>query len=323
MWRRCLICLLLLLPIGGLPACVAGGSNSPDTGAVVYPHPGVEGLPPVPAPTGRATRPAGYFSYQLPIIPITVTFGMDGSVSVNVSTAIATPLGKISFSSDVAETTANHRPLPAEPVGVTQLIICKAGSSRQNCQGYAIRTGRKVTIAMNGKFWQTIENGQVTIDANPGATLTVTDAGAPVTSNPRAAARIDVEDFYFNATSPYTEVNLEQSQGGRAIDISYDHVTGKLAFVHGAMVANVQLYPSDNGPFGRSGLPTMNLPGENDCVHAKPDSWRNTFTPAVLRADIVVSCIYTAEKDFGYLIIGHDSTTKPVSYYIYSYTWVR
>ena len=89
------------------------------------------------------------------------------------------------------------------------------------------------------------------------------------------------------------------------------------------MVADVQLYRADNGLFGRSALPAMNRPSENDCVRTKPDSWRNTFTPAELRADIIVSCIYTAEKDFGCLVIGHDSTTKPVSYYIYSYTWVR
>jgi len=176
---------------------------------------------------------------------------------------------------------------------------------------------------MNGQFQQTIENGRVTIDAYPGSTVTVTEAGSPVTSNPRAAARIDVEDFYFNATSPYTEVNLEQSQGGWAADLSYDHVTGKLAFVNGAMVADVQLYPSGQGLFGRSALPAMNLPGENDCAHIKPDSWRNGFTATALRADVIVSCIFTAEKDFGYLVIGHDSTTKPVSYFMYSYTWVR
>jgi hypothetical protein len=323
MWRRCLICLSLLLPIVGLAACT--GSNSPHTGAVVYPHPGIDGLPPVPTPTptGRAARPVGYFSYQLPIIPITVTVNMDGSISLNVSMAIATPLGEISFGGDVAETTANRRPLPVEPVGVTQLIICKAASSRQDCQGYAIRTGRKVSISMNGRFQQTIENGRVTIDAYPGSTVTVTDAGALVTPNPRAAARIDVEDFYFNATSPYTEVNLKQSQGGRVADLSYDHVTGTLALVNGAMVADVQLYRSENGPFGESGLPTMNLPGENDCARTRPDSWRNAFTAAELKADIIVSCIFTAEKDFGYLVIGHDSTTKPVTYYIYSYTWVR
>ncbi len=131
------------------------------------------------------------------------------------------------------------------------------------------------------------------------------------------------EDFYFNATSPYTEVNLEQSQAGWAADLSYDHVTGKLAFVNGAMVADVQLYPSGQGLFGRSALPAMNLPGENDCAHIKPDSWRNGFTATALRADVIVSCIFTAEKDFGYLVIGHDSTTKPVSYFMYSYTWVR
>ena len=150
-------------------------------------------------------RPVGYFSYQLPIIPITVTISTNGSISINVSKSIASPLGNIRFGGDVAETTADSRPLPAESVGVTQLIICQAGSSRQNCRGYAIRTGRKVSIGMNGRFQQTIENGRVTIDAYPGSTVTVTDAGAPVISNPRAAARIDVEDFYLNATSPYTE----------------------------------------------------------------------------------------------------------------------
>ena len=321
MWqRRLIVCLLLLFPMIGLAAC---GASGPDTGAVVYPHPGVEGLPPVPSPAGSAARPVGYFSYQPPIIPIKFTITTNGSISVNVSRAFASPLGNISFGGDVAETTANHSPLPVEPVGVTQLIICKADSSRKDCRGYAIRTGRKVSIAMNGQFQQTIENGRVTIDAYPGSTVTVTDAGAPVTSNPRAAARIDVEDFYFNATSPYTEVSLAQSQGGRAADLSYDHVTGALSLVNGAMVADIQLYPSSSGLLGRSALPTMNLPGENDCVRTKPDSWRNAFTPAELKADIIVSCIYTAEKDFGYLVIGHDSTTKPVTYYIYSYTWVR
>lgn len=321
MWRRRLIIYLsLLLPMVGLAAC---GGSSPNTGAVVYPHPGIEGLPPVPTPSGGAVRPVGYFSYQLPIIPIAVTISTDGSISIDVSKDIASPLGDIRFGGDVAETTADRRPLPVEPVGVTQLIICKAGSSRQACRGYAIRTGRKVSIAMNGQFQQTIENGRVTIDAYPGSTVTVTDAGAPVTSNPRAAARIDVEDFYFSATSPYTEVNLEQSQKGWAADLSYDHVTGALALVNGAMVADIQLYQSGSGLFGESALPAMNLPGENDCARTKPDSWRNAFTAAELRADVIVSCIFTAEKDFGYLVIGHDLTTKPVSYYIYSYTWVR
>jgi len=113
---------------------------------------------------------------------------------------------------------------------------------------------------MNGQFQQTIENGRVTIDAYPGSTVTVTEAGSPVTSNPRAAARIDVEDFYFNATSPYTEVNLEQSQGGWAADLSYDHVTGKLAFVNGAMLADVQLYPVGPRPVWQKRLASHESP---------------------------------------------------------------
>jgi len=109
--RRFIICLSLLFPMIGLAAC---GGSGPDTGAVVYPHPGVEGLPPVPSPTGHAVRPVGYFSYQLPVIPITLTIRTDGSISINVSKAFVSPLGNISFGGDVAETTANRRPLPID-----------------------------------------------------------------------------------------------------------------------------------------------------------------------------------------------------------------
>jgi hypothetical protein len=97
------------------------------------------------------------------------------------------------------------KPLPAETVGVTQLIICQAGGGAQVCRGYAIRTGRKVSIAPNGQFQEKVEDNRVTIDASPGSTVTVTDAGAPVARGPRPAARIDVEEFDFSVNSPDTE----------------------------------------------------------------------------------------------------------------------
>jgi hypothetical protein len=145
----------------------------------------------------------------------------------------------------------------------------------------------------------------------------------PVTLGPRPSARIDVEDFDFSATSPYTEVDLEQNQNGWEDDLAYDHVTGSLQPINGTQVADIQHYAATKSIFHTSGLPTLNLPDEYDCAQTKPNAWRRSFTAADLKADIIVSCIVTAEKDFGYLVIGRDPTAKPITYYVYSYTWVR
>ena len=172
---------------------------------------------------------------------------------------------------------------------------------------------------MDGQFQTTVEDGLVTIDAYPGSSVTVTDAGAPVAPGPHPAARVDVEEFDFNVSSPYTEVDLAQNQGGRVDDLAYDHVTGVLSPINGAMVADIKKYAATSG----NGLPSMNLPDENDCAQIKSSSWQSSFSAENLEADMILSCIVTAEKDFGFLVIGRDRNTRPVSYYVYSYAWVR
>jgi hypothetical protein len=244
-------------------------------------------------------KPVGYFSYEPPIIPVIFEVGTDGSFSVRV----ATPLGNIGYSSSSEKadvSTTNSTSAPAESVGVTQLNICKAGSNRKVCRGYVIRTGRKLSISMNGRVEETIENGVVTIDAQPGATVTVTDDGKqPVGSGPKPAARIDIESLAFTPNGPYTEVNLEKKQGGVANDLAYDHVTGALYGINGAKVADIKNYITAQNFWHQDILPKMSLPGEADCAQTPPDAWQNSFTPAELNADVTVACIFTAEQDFG------------------------
>lgn len=318
--RRSHFSIFLLLSLAvGLCACANHGSGT-NTDASVYPHPGVEGLPPVPDQGGGPKlHPVGYFAYEIPIGPITFTVGYQGGFYVDVSAGIVTPLGDIRFGGGVAENASTDKPVPIVSVGVTQLIICQADSNQQICRGYAIRTGRKVRIALNGQFKETIDNGRVIINASPGSTVKVTDAGGKVDHGARPAARIAVEDFAFTVSGPYTNVDLEETQGGRSNDLSYDHVTGALQPINGAMVADIHHYAaaSDNG------IPQMNLPIENDCATISPDAWHRSFTATDLHADITVACIVTSERDFGYLVIGRDPNARPISYYVYSYIWVR
>jgi len=118
-------------------------------------------------------------------------------------------------------------------------------------------------------------------------------------------------------------VNLSRHQGGWENDLSYDHVTGVLQSVNGAMVADIRHYGAAKNVIGESGLPALILPDENDCARTAPSAWRPRFTAKELRADITVACIITAERDFGYLVIGRNPTARPISYYLYSYVWAR
>ncbi len=328
--RRFCVCLSLLLlavlslSACGLPSVPSVTSSYPpgtvDTRARVIPHPGVDGLPSIPDQGTSTVRPVGYFSYTLPIIPITFTISADGGFSVDISAGFASALGDFRISAGVAESTTNGSALPVEAVGITRLVICKPGTNNQVCQGYAIHTGRKVRITLNGHFQETIDNSLIIIDASPGSTVTVSDEGQQVIPGARPAARIDVEDFAFTVSGPYTDVSLERSQGGTKDDLSYDHVTGALQPINGAEVADIQHYAATDV----NGLPeSLTLPDEEDCAQIPSSSWQPTFTPADLQADITVARIFTAEKDFGYLVIGRDPAARPISYYVYSYIWVR
>jgi hypothetical protein len=318
--------LFFLLLVGGtvyeFHSSYPPATSSVDTDAVAVPRPGVEGLPGIPGQGGSRLRPFGYFSIELPIVPITFTIG-SGGFSIEVSGGIATPLGGIRFGAGVAVSATDGSPVPVESVGVTRLVICEAGTDRQVCDGYAIHTGRKVQIELNGRFQETIDDSLVTITAAPGSTVTVSDAGEQANPNARPAARIDVEDFAFTASSAYTEVNLEQIQGGTENDLAYDHVSGSFQPINGAEVADIQHYQATRNGWGERGLPQLYLPLEEDCAQKPSSAWHSSFTPADLQADITVTCIFTAEKDFGYLVIGRNPESIPVSYYVYSYIWVR
>jgi hypothetical protein len=176
---------------------------------------------------------------------------------------------------------------------------------------------------MNGQFQMTVERNRTTLDASPGSTVTVTDAGPPVKTGPHPAARIDIEEFDFSANSSDTEVDLERSQSGATNDLAYDHMTGELRPINGAKISNIKQYGGVRNALWGNGLPKMDLPGENDCAQTKPSAWQSAFSENDLKADIIVTCIETAESDFGYLVIGRDRSAKPVGYHVYTYTWVR
>jgi hypothetical protein len=315
------ISVMLLLNFGLSASC----GRNPDAGTVVQPHAGNDGLPSRPDNGSKsALHPSGYFSYQPPIVPITFAISTDGQFSIDVNATIVTPLGVIRFGGNIAESSVDNKPLPDQSAGVTQLIICDQGSVRQNCKGYEIGTGRKLSIAMNGQFRQTVERNRITIDAWPGSTVTVSDAGPPAKTGARPAARIDVEEFDFSANSPDTEVDLERSQSGVTKDIAYDHMTGELKPINGAAISRIKQYAGvHHGMAIGNGMPKMDLPAENDCAQTKPSEWKSSFSEDNLKADIILACIQTAEGGFGYLVIGRDKAAKPVAYYVYAYTWVR
>ncbi len=309
-----------------LVLCVSAcGSDSPDTGTVVKPHAGHDGLP-AAGDNGKAKKhPEGFFSFQPDFLPINISVNSDGQFSVDLSATIVTPLGEIGFGGNIAHSTNGtvQTPLPPQAYNVTQLIVCLAGTARQRCQGYQIGSGRKLNIAMNGQFQQTVERNRITIDATRGSTITVTDTGATGDPGLHPAALVDIEEFDFSAQSKDTSVDLERSMKGANSDIGYDHMTGQLSLLNEARVADIRKYPGDHHKFWGNGMPSMDLPGENDCARTPLAGWQGQFTSSDLESDITLACVETSEGDFGYMVIGRDRSAKPVSYYIYTYTWVR
>jgi hypothetical protein len=304
---------------------LAGCGNGPDTGVVVQPHAGNDGLPSTSDNGHAKTHPEGFFSFQPDFLPISISISTDGQFSVDLSDSIVTPLGTITYGGGVARSTngTTSKVLPPQAYDVTQLIVCLDGSDRHTCEGYQIGSGRKLNIAMNGQFQQTVERNRITIDAAPGSTITVTDTGPPATPGLHPAALIDIEEFDFQAQGKDTLVDLERGTKGSATDLGYDHMTGQLSLLNGARVGDITKYAGKHHTFYGNSLPKLDLPGENDCAQIKPSGWENQFTTADLKADVILACIETAEGDFGYMVIGRNRSAKPVAYYIYTYTWVR
>jgi hypothetical protein len=156
----------------------------------------------------------------------------------------------------------------------------------------------------------------ITIHAAPGATIVVSDQGPAANPTVHGPARIDVEEFDFSAQSNDTEVDLERSRSGYLTDLTFDHLTGQLDLINGAQVSRVQTYTAFTVH-----QPASNLPGEFDCQLST--DWRGGLSANELDHTVIVSCVKTAEGDLGYIYVEPDQDQKPVSYYAYTYVWVR
>lgn len=321
-------CALCVSSVALLVACVAC-DEEPDP--VARPHP-LDGLPDASVQAeggGPRLSIGGNIAYQPPFLPIFFSLDTTGKVSFRASQKIVTPLGTITISGGVA-VTPNGKKLSPEAVDVTQLIICRVGSHQQKCDAYQISSGRTMRIDMNGHFLEMVSRNRITIDADPGSTITVTDVGPPESADARGPAQVAVKKLHFYVTSPETFVDLESDYGGTTTDISYDHMTGELKPIHGAKVSRVTRYNEaqwDKRPEGffvwkDRPVPGEYLPGEDECKKTRPQDWSDTFGADGLKGYAVVACIKTAEYDLGYLVIRPESG-KPVGYYVYSHVWVR
>ncbi|MFB7518081.1 hypothetical protein [Streptomyces sp. NPDC056144] len=271
-------------------------------------------------------RPDGHLAYQLPIIPISFSISASGKFRVSVTPKLSTPLGTVSFSTGVSSATDEEtgKPLPPAPADVTQLFLCEKGQARRHCEGYRIGTGRKLTIEMDGKFVQQVEQQRIVIEAEPGSTIRVLDAGEPTKRDVRGPAYWAIEEYEIKARGKdYSAIDLEQSYSGTKADLAYDHVTGELKTVNGAQVSQV----TRHSVFGyRDDVMTgADYPTEDKCLKTPEAEWRPGFTAEDLGEDIVVSCVKTAEGDLGFLAIGPRKwdPSEPVGYRVYALTWVR
>lgn len=277
--------------------------------------PGSHGLPDRPGDTG-GPAPIGHLAYQPPLLPITFSIDTSGNFRVSVDARLVSLLGAVTVSGGIVRNLAGTL-LPPQPADVTQLIICQKDSARQRCEAYQIGTGRKIHIEMNGSFVQNVERNRITIDAEAGSTIKVTDNGPPTKLEAFGPARIDVEEFHFHETSEETEVDLERSRSGVTTDLSYDHISAELKPIHGAKVSTYETY-SWTEPDVRS-----DYPSEQECQQSRSESWRDVFSKDDLSAKYSIFCIKTAEGDLGFLFIAPDASQKPVAYYVYTHTWVR
>jgi len=308
-----------------LAACGGGGA---DSGTFVPPKAGKRGLPGVPA--GKRARGQNdpfeaRAGYDLPFLPLTFSINDNLDFTVEYNGKLVTPIGTFHLSAEGDLTSDRDRPLPPEPGDVSQLVICRDGPDKQPCQAFKISTGRRLHIVMNGNFIQDAEPNRILIHAGSGSKITVSDAGPPAPVGAHGPARIAIEETDFNETSAATDVDLERRKGGTSDDLSYDHITGKLALIGGAKISQLARYREKSGSWVKDAGINLGkkIPGENECLQTPQAGWKSTFTDDDLKADTIITCVKTAEGEIGYLVIGRDRDRKPVAYHVYSYVWVR
>lgn len=277
--------------------------------------PGHDGLPERPDARG-GPAPRGHIAYQPPLLPITFSVNTNGAVAITLNPRLVTFLGAVTVGVGIVKDLAGQV-LPPQPADVTQLIVCQRGSDGQHCQAYEIGTGRKIQIKMNGSFVQNVERNRIIIEAAPGSTINLADNGPPTKLEAFGPAREDVEEFHFSETGEETDVDLERSRSGTITDLSYDHITADLKPIHGAKVSTYATY-NWTQPSVRK-----DYPSEQECMQRRREDWKDDFSEDDLKAKHSIFCIKTAEGDIGFLFIKPDPSQKPVSYYVYTYTWVR
>jgi hypothetical protein len=137
---------------------------------------------------------------------------------------------------------------------------------------------------------------------------------------PLGPACRDVKEFQFQEAGQETVVNLESSPVGRIADLSYDHFTGELKPINGAMVS---LYAKGGGwLWGGEPNKRSDYPGELEC-RGKRSEEQGAFDKDDLTAEFAIFCIKTAEGHDGFLIVRPIANQKPDAYNVYSYIWVR
>jgi hypothetical protein len=320
----------LLLTVSTASGC-ASDDPPVDTGEYQPPIPGKRGLPPKPGKTlppssNDGGKVKGFGSYQLPILPL--TFRVDSQLKISVSAAgkLVTPIGTFGLG-----LTANDgRQAPPAPGDATQLAICVKNSGPAPCTLYRIDTGRKLRVEMEGKIVGIVERNRITVEAGPEAKIKVEDVDIEPEKGPLGPALVDVEEFHFSAQSTDTEVSFESERGG-APDLAYDHRSGSLQPVGAAQISTVKKYAEKKKPiFGEGGISLGDkVPGEQECHESfrppqgKTHAGNSKFTGDDLKADTIIACFKTVQGNVGYMVIGRDRDTKPMTYHVYSYTWIR
>jgi hypothetical protein len=277
-------------------------------------------LPQLPAPPDDQGEqggpvPTGGVNFDPHFLPITLRVDFDGTISVSASgPKIWTPIGTVTVDAGVILMAADRAPMPP-PAGITQLIVC-VDEPNKRCEAYKIDTGRRVRVLLDGRFYQDIERNRIMIHGEPGASIRVLDAGLPITPGGEGPPRIDVEEFDFGAGGADTVVDMERSRSGVTPDLAYDQETGELKLINGAQISHVT---TSNSVWDNSLL--YHLPSEPDCQQSS--DWRGSFTPAELDNVYILACVKTAETDLGYVLLFPNQYAQPVSYYAYTYIWVR
>ncbi|WP_133884370.1 hypothetical protein [Glycomyces sp. NRRL B-16210] len=276
------------------------------------------------------TAPIGYISYQPPILPFSITIDSNWQFSLSASYQFVSSLGTVEVGSEQILKSGTDEKVVTEH-GTSTLIVCNAEPDEEACEAFTIHSGRKLTVYSDGASSTTLEHSLTTIQAMPGTTLEIVDAGAadePVLRENRIA----INEWHFHDQSDYVEIDLEQEQSGIYPDLRYDRLASgthnMLIPINGTKVATWAKHVGEdsdpNSPLVRiTDTPTYpaDFPAPSDCLDKDADEWSESLDEEAMAWGMTFLCVITAEGDVGYLLVA-PVDTKPISFYIYSYIWV-